>query len=319
MRLVTFDKDGAEGLGAIMDGRVFDLEECSELDERLDEQEAEGSVRAACRMTRLLALGPETLRDLDGRVRDFATRFDGPNPPFAHALEDVRLRAPVPWPNKLLLLAGNYADHVREFNRESAEKSSTTPRVFMKPPTTTVIGPGDPILVPPNGRKIDYELELALVMGGAARFVTPEEAEPLIAGYTVANDVSERSLKIETDRTPREGDGWFDWLNGKWFDTFLPLGPCIATPDELGDLAQRKMELRVSGDVRQSATPGQMIFSPAELVSWTSQLVTLEPGDIICTGTPAGVGMATGRLLQPGDVVEAEIEGIGILGNPVEE
>lgn len=319
MKLVTFQKEpGRYELGAVVGGLVFDLAECSDVSDEIEAQRKEGKVRAACRMTRLLALGPERLADLAGRVKDFSTRVEGAKPPFALPLEGVRLAAPVPWPNKLLLLAGNYAEHVREFDREAVEKAGSTPRVFMKPPTTTIIPTEEPILVPPNGQKIDYELELAAVMGGTARFVSPEEAEGLIAGYTILNDVSERSLRIEAQRQPREGDKWFDWLNGKWFDTFAPMGPCLVTPDELGDVASLRMELRVNGETRQQATPGHMIFTPAELVAWASTLMTLEPGDVISTGTPSGVGMATGKLLRPGDVMEAEIEGIGVLRNPVQ-
>ncbi|HRU04630.1 MAG TPA: fumarylacetoacetate hydrolase family protein [Candidatus Brocadiia bacterium] len=318
MRLVSFDKgSGQEGLGVVRKGLILNVDECPDAPEWLAEQERKGRVKAACRMTRLLALGPDKLKSLDRWAEDFSERFDAPRPPFALAAGQTRLLAPVPWPNKLLLLAGNYADHIREFNRESVEKSESTPRVFMKPPTTTIIATGEAIVIPRNGVKIDYELELALVMGGHARFVSPEQAQGLIAGYTVLNDVSERALKIEPGRKPRDGDKWFDWLNGKWFDTFAAMGPCLVTADELGDVSRLKMELRVNGEKRQSATPGHMVFSPAELVSWTSRLMTLEPGDVIATGTPAGVGMATGRLLKAGDVVEAEIEGIGVLRNPV--
>ena len=319
MRLVTFEKEpGRYELGAVVGDLVFDISECSDLPDEIAAQRKEGKVRAACRMTRLLAMGPERLKDLEERVGDFSTRVGGAKPPFALPLDGVRLAAPVPWPNKLLLLAGNYSEHIKEFNlRESVEKEQSTPRVFMKPPTTTLIPTGDPIVIPRNAQKIDYELELAVVMGGTARFVSPEEAEGLIAGYTILNDVSERSLRIDSNRTPREGDKWFDWLNGKWFDTFAPMGPCLVTPGELGEMASLRMELRVNGETRQKATAGQMIFSPDELISWTSRLMTLEPGDIISTGTPSGVGAATGKFLQPGDVVEAEIEGIGVLKNPV--
>ena len=318
MRLVTFQRqDGREGLGALVDDLVFDLDELGDVPGMLAAQQRQGTVRAACAMTRLLALGKEGLDQIGQGLADFATRFGEPHPPFCRARQDVRLLAPVPWPNKLLLLAGNYADHVTEGGGAAPERETTTPYVFMKPPTTTVIGPDAPVLIPPNGDFIDHELEIAIVMGAHARFVSPREAEPLIAGYTIVNDISERRLKVDIQRTPRPKDGFFDWLNGKWYDTFAPMGPCLTTADEIGDVTALRMELRVNGAVHQKATPGQMIFSPAELVSWASRLCTLEPGDVISTGTPAGVGSASGRRLQDGDVIEAEIERIGLLRTPV--
>jgi 2-keto-4-pentenoate hydratase/2-oxohepta-3-ene-1,7-dioic acid hydratase in catechol pathway len=318
MRLVTFERRKKEALGAIVGDLVFDLAEFGETSAMLKAQARAGKVRAACAMSRLLALGRDAVRDLSQELADFATRFLEPHPPFCRRLRDVRLLAPVPWPNKLFLLAGNYAEHVREFGGGPApERETTTPYVFLKPPTTTVIGPDEAVRIPRNGVFIDYELEIAAVMGGYARFVSPEEAEPLIAGYTILNDISERRLKIETARALRPKDAFFDWLNGKWFDTFAPMGPCLATTDELGDVSSRRMELRVNGDVRQRANPGQMVFRPAELVRWISRLCTLEPGDVISTGTPAGVGLASGRPLADGDVIEAEIEGIGVLRSPV--
>jgi len=318
MQLVTFERaPGVEGIGAIVGDLVFDFNECGGVSEMLGAQAKTDPPRAACLMTRLLALGKDKLAEIAANLSDFSTRFDEPRAPFSRALKEVRLLAPVPWPNKLLLLAGNYADHVKEGGGDAPERETTTPRVFMKPPTTTVVAPDQPVLIPPNGQFIDYELEIALVMGAPARFVSPEEAEPLIAGYTILNDISERRLKIDVERAPRPKDAFFDWLNGKWFDTFAPMGPCLTTADDIADLSSLRMELRVNGEVRQQATPGHMVFTPAELVSWTSRLCALEPGDVISTGTPAGVGGARGVALKDGDVVEAEIEGIGLLRTPV--
>lgn len=297
MKLVTFEADGQEKLGVVRGQEVVDLDAASGGESCFADMLAllEGGRGALDRADRLAESAPA-----DARV----------------AMADVVLCAPVPRPRKILCLAGNYQAHLKESGSSEIAKQRSTPRVFMKP-HTVVNRPGGTIVLPRISTQVDWELELAVVIGRTAKDVPAERGLDHVAGYTIFNDVSARSLVIAEGRDPREGDRWFDWLNGKWLDTFLPLGPCIATPDELGDLTRLKMELRVSGDVRQSATPGQMIFSPAELVSWTSGLMTLEPGDIICTGTPAGVGMATGRLLQPGDVVEAEIEGIGVLRNPV--
>ena len=179
------------------------------------------------------------------------------------------------------------------------------------------MGPEEAIVLPRNANKIDWECEIAAVIGRRARFVSGANGLDYVAGYTVMNDVSERSLKFGTSRKEREGDRWFDWLNGKWFDTFAPMGPCVALKDEVPDPQRLRITLRLNGQTRQDGNTGQMIFSIAELVAWASTLVTLEPGDLISTGTPAGVGHASGTFLKPGDVLEAEVEGIGVLRSPV--
>lgn len=258
---------------------------------------------------------------LDGGVRalDAARRLEElarRSPEKVH-WTTAPLAAPIPCPKKLFCLAGNYAEHIREGGGEALEKQTTTPRVFMKPPSTTVIGPGEPIVVPRYAGWIDWEGELAIVIGKRGKYLSPEEAQGLIAGYTILNDVSERALVLDKERTPREGDLWFDWLNGKWLDTFAPMGPWMVTPDELPNPDDLQLTLRVNGVVKQSARTREMIFTCSEVIAWISRYVTLEPGDVISTGTPSGVGKARGEHLEPGDVVDVEIEGIGILSNPV--
>ncbi|GIX05625.1 MAG: 2-hydroxyhepta-2,4-diene-1,7-dioate isomerase [Candidatus Poribacteria bacterium] len=223
----------------------------------------------------------------------------------------------VPRPPKLFCLAGNYAEHIQEGGGEVLQKAETTPRVFMKPPSTTVIGHGDPIVIPRHGRWIDWEAELAVVIGRRGKHISAQEALDYVAGYTILNDVSERQLAVPETRRPREGDRWFDWLNGKWCDTFAPMGPCLVTRDEIPDPQSLRITLRVNGEVKQDASTAQMIFTCAELIEWISRWITLEPGDVIATGTPAGVGRARGEKLRPGDVVEVQIERIGTLSNPV--
>jgi len=234
------------------------------------------------------------------------------------SLDQLRLLAPVPRPGKLLALAGNYAEHLRESGHEWAEKKLTTPRLFMKP-ATAVTGPYDPIVYPRNGNNIDYEGEFGVVIGKNARFVEVNDAWDHVAGYVVVNDVSERSLKTGAERQDRDGDKWFDWLNGKWFDTFAPMGPALVTKDEVPDSKSLSLRTSVNGEVRQSSSTGQMIFDVAELIAWASRWMTLEPGDIIATGTPAGVGSSTGDFLKPGDVIEIEIESIGTIRNVVKQ
>lgn len=294
MKVVTFEQGGAQRFGALEGDRVIDLSPLF------------GSA------LHFFDAGPLAVEAARGAVAYARRSGEG-----VHDLKDVRLKAPIPNPRKVLCLAGNYADHIREGGGEAPEKAVTTPRVFMKPPSTTVIGPEEAITLPRNAHKIDWECEIAAVIGRRARFVPAASGLDYVAGYTVMNDVSERSLKFGTNRKERDGDKWFDWLNGKWFDTFAPMGPCVALKDEIPDPQRLRITLRLNGQTRQDGNTGQMIFSVAELVAWASTLVTLEPGDLISTGTPAGVGHASGTFLKPGDVLESEVEGIGVLRSPV--
>jgi 2-keto-4-pentenoate hydratase/2-oxohepta-3-ene-1,7-dioic acid hydratase in catechol pathway len=237
-------------------------------------------------------------------------------------LESVTLLAPLPRPGKLLALAGNYAEHVKEAAHErgfkvglsESPRQATVPRPFLMPPTV-VCGPGDTIVWPAYSREIDYELELAVVIGRKAKAVDAREAMDCIAGYTIANDVSARSVTFKEGRVKRPWDEFYDWLNGKWADGFLPLGPYLVTADEIDDVQDLQMTLKVNGQTRQSANTAQMIYPVTDIVSFCSHLMTLEPGDIISTGTPAGVGLATGNFLEAGDIIECTIEGLGALTN----
>lgn len=234
-----------------------------------------------------------------------------------HNLSEVRLKAPIQVPRKILCLAGNYEEHIREGGGKVTTDTKVTPRVFMKPPSTTLTDPGAPIVIPKVGQSIDWEAELGVVIGKRAKYVTPEQAEDCVFGYTIVNDVSERELLIRERDESKQWDRFFDWLNGKWCDSFAPMGPWVVSKDSIPDAADLRIVLRLNGEVKQDGNTGQMIFPPAEIISYISQIVTLEPGDVIATGTPAGVGHAAGIRLQPGDVVEIEIDHIGTLSNPV--
>jgi len=188
----------------------------------------------------------------------------------------------------------------------------------MKPSSTTVIGHGEPIVIPRNGNRIDWEAELGVVIGRRGKFISAEEAYDYVFGYTIVNDVSERRLKVPKEREPREGDRWFDWLNGKWFDTFAPMGPWIVTKDEIPDPHSLRISLTVNGEVMQDSNTNHMIFTVPELIQFISTLLTLEPGDVISTGTPEGTGAARGIFLKKGDLIRIKIERIGELVNPVE-
>jgi 2-keto-4-pentenoate hydratase/2-oxohepta-3-ene-1,7-dioic acid hydratase in catechol pathway len=234
-------------------------------------------------------------------------------------LEEVQLLVPIASPPKLLFLAGNYAGHVSERGGVAAERAETFPHVFLKPPSTTLTHPGEPILIPrisPN--RIDWECELGVVIGRHCRSVPEAEALSCVAGYTVVNDVSDRSFKPNPGRKLRERDAFFDWMHGKWHDTFCPMGPCILSADTVKDPQDLPIKLTVNGQIKQDGTTAEMTFPVAAVISFLSQFITLEPGDVIATGTPSGVGSATGTYLKHGDVVRATILPIGTLENPVE-
>jgi 2-keto-4-pentenoate hydratase/2-oxohepta-3-ene-1,7-dioic acid hydratase in catechol pathway len=233
--------------------------------------------------------------------------------------EDVQLLVPIANPPKLLFLAGNYAKHVAERGGTTAEREETFPYVFLKPPSTTLTHPCDPILIPSvSPDQIDWECELGVVIGRHCRGVSEREALDYVAGYTVVNDISDRSFKPNPGRKPRERDKFFDWMHGKWHDTFCPMGPCVLSADAVLDPQELPIKLTVNGQIRQEATTGEMVFPVAAVVSFLSQFVTLEPGDVISTGTPSGVGSSTGTFLKPGDLIRATIAPIGTLENRVE-
>jgi 2-keto-4-pentenoate hydratase/2-oxohepta-3-ene-1,7-dioic acid hydratase in catechol pathway len=220
-------------------------------------------------------------------------------------LDRTRLLAPVPRPPKIIGVGLNYRDHAQE-TRKPLPKA---PILFSKA-STAVIGPRQAIVIPRAAQQVDYEVELGVVVGVSGRSISEEEALNHVAGYTVFNDVSARDFQF------RDGP----WFRGKSFDTFAPMGPCLVLRDQLPNPQNLRLRLRVNGRTRQDGTTANMVFSITQLIADISQVMTLEPGDVIATGTPAGVGFVAKPkpvFLQPGDVVEAEIEGIGVLRNPV--
>lgn len=234
----------------------------------------------------------------------------GAGPELARAgaileLDAVRLRAPLPRPGKIVAVARNYTAHAAE--RGDCERP-VEPVLFLKAPSS-VIGPGDAIELPAASRSVDYEGELAAVIGRSAREVSRDEALACVAGYTAANDVTARDFQNVRGQH----------FIGKSCDTFCPLGPALVTADEVGDPQQLALRTLLSGVEVQSGRTDGMLFAVTELVAFASRLMTLEPGDVILTGTPAGVGAAASppRWLREGDVVEVEIERIGRLRNPV--
>jgi 2-keto-4-pentenoate hydratase/2-oxohepta-3-ene-1,7-dioic acid hydratase in catechol pathway len=231
---------------------------------------------------------------------------------------EVELLPPLAFPPKLLLLAGNYAEHVKEQGGVAAEKQRTFPYVFMKPPSTTLIGSGAAFAIPDHSpHKLDHEVELGVVIGVRLKNASVEEAKRAVLGYTVINDISDRGFRPNPQRETRPRDTFFDWQHGKWHDGSCPCGPCLLLADGVDAPHSLRLTLSIDGDVRQDGSTSQMIFSIYELIEFISSIMTLEPGDIISTGTPSGVGNATGRYLVRGTTMQAEIEGIGKLITPV--
>ena len=251
--------------------------------------------------------------DVSGFIKDFDEQFfaNGGIPHLAWMIsqhetmlpviaEGVRLGCPVANPSKILCIGLNYAKHAKETNAAIPKE----PILFMKS-TTAITGPNDSIMIPKNSVKTDWEVELAFVIGKRASYVSEEEAMDYVAGYCLHNDVSEREFQLERGGT---------WDKGKGCDTFAPLGPWMVTKDEIADPHKLRLWLKVNDQMMQDGNTDDLIFNIPQLVSYLSQFMTLLPGDIISTGTPAGVGLGFNPpvYLKPGDVVELGIDGLGI-------
>ena len=230
------------------------------------------------------------------------------------SVNSVLFKPPVYYPRKLLCVAGNYVAHIEEGGGKLQPEHTQAPWLFCVPPTSVMIGHGEKIQLLPQAQKIDYEGELAVVIGRKAKSVAAKDAADYIVGYTIYNDVSERTpFMIEHVEEKQQLSFWYT----KSFDTFGPNGPFITTSDEIADPQDLTIRVNVNGEERQNCSTNQMIFSLYELVEFLTSFLTLEPGDVIATGTPAGVGSATGFFLKGGDTVQISIDGLGTLGNSV--
>jgi 2-keto-4-pentenoate hydratase/2-oxohepta-3-ene-1,7-dioic acid hydratase in catechol pathway len=248
-------------------------------------------------MLAVLASGPEGRAKIDKFVS---------KPPAGSTfpLASVRLLAPVPRPPKLICIGLNYRDHAAEARQEIPK----VPTIFAKF-SNVVIGPDQPIVLPKISRKPDYEAEFMFIIGAGGRHIAAEDWQRHVFGYTVFNDVSARDFQSVTSQ----------WMIGKTFDTFAPMGPYLVSADEVPDPHALDISLSIGGEVLQHSNTRELIFKVPDLVAYLSSVVTLEPGDVVATGTPGGVGFARKppRYLQPGDEVIIRIEGIGELRNPV--
>ncbi len=293
MKLATYIRKGSQSFGVVTDRGMVDIPEAV--------PGGPGSLLAA------LQGGPDAMAQIAAAAGAAAETIP---------LESVRLLAPLPAPPKVIAMAGNYVKHIQEakLDKGLAENphETTTPRPFLMP-STCIAHPGDTIEWPGYSREIDYEAELTVVIGAEAKCVSQAEAADCIAGYTIANDISARSVTFAEGRADRPWDEFYDWLNGKWADGFCPIGPYLVTADEVDDVRNLAIQLTVNGKVRQDSNTSNMIFDAYDMVSFASHIMTLTPGDIIATGTPAGVGMATDDYLDAGDVITVSIAQLGEL------
>jgi acylpyruvate hydrolase len=257
-----------------------------------------------CSTRQALALGSERLRELERAAGALAEQLRERG--ALHRADVVRLGPPVPDPQKIICLGLNYRDHARE----AGLNAPSAPMFFAKF-ANSLIGPADQIVPPLTTEQVDYEAELAVVISTPARNVAAADALEHVAGLMAFNDVSARDLQMANNL----------WTGGKAIDTFGPCGPALVTLDEIADIQALALRTRVNGETVQDGNTSEMIFTVAETIAFLSQIMTLEPGDIIATGTPAGVG--NGRspklFLHAGDLVEVELEGVGTLRNKIAE
>ncbi len=306
MRLATIEVGGRLRLAAELDGRYVDLERA--FARHLAKQGVAEPQRVAqeelpLQMRLFLERGDSAWHYAQQALKYAAKSSDVD---LIYSPEQVTLKAPVPDPRKVICVGLNYADHAAE----SGAAIPPEPVLFSKYPTA-IIGSGEPILLPHESQEVDYEVELVFIIGKRGRRIPREQAMDYVAGYTVGHDVSARDWQL------RKPGG--QWMLGKTFDTFAPIGPALVSKDEVPDPHNLKITCKVNGELLQNSSTSQLIFKVDELVSYISKVITLEPGDVVFTGTPPGVGFARKppRFLKDGDVCELEIEGIGKLVNPV--
>ncbi|PLS18541.1 FAA hydrolase family protein [Bacillus sp. M6-12] len=308
MRLVTFQNNNAEKIGAVIDNRIIDLN--SSYKHSLDgqdiarSQEIADSLLPSCSV-QFLAGGTASKKAAEQAI-EFALENQETINGLVHDLKDVTLKAPITKPGKILCVGHNYREHILEMKREIPEH----PVVFAKF-SNAVNGPNDEIPLPAITTQLDYEAEFSFVIGKKAKNVTREDALDYVAGYTIVNDVTARDLQRRT----------LQWFQGKNLDGSAPMGPWLVTTDEIPDPAGLDISLTVNGELRQKSNTDNLVFDVPYLVEFLSHIMTLEAGDVICTGTPGGVGFAMQPqvFLKDGDVVKVEVEKIGAIENKVKE
>ncbi len=294
MKIARYRHKGTTSYGALIDTHVIDLPELAK----------ECALPLPDKLSRLISgrlVAIENARKLVSRATH--KQITG----ASIKLEEVVLLAPIPFPHKIICLGLNYRDHAAEQGRQP----SAEPILFMKP-HTAIIGPGENVVKPSFVGQLDYEAELAVVVGSKAKNISVANAGKCIFGYTILNDVSARDIQFRDKQ----------WTRGKSFDTFAPTGPCITTRDQLSETSNLRIRTWVNDEIRQNSTTRNMILTVPQIIHELSRVMTLEPCDIIATGTPAGVGFAMKpkpQFLNSGDTVRIQIEGIGTLTNAVIE
>ena len=308
MKLITFETAGFSRIGAIVEGeKVVDLNYAYQAQLKSEGKYRFESIAEAyipAKMEGFLQGGKESIELAKTAVEFALANPDSFNHPLVHAKNDVKVNAPVTQPGKIICVGHNYREHILEMGRELP----SNPVLFAKF-ANTVIGPEDDIPFHPISEQLDYEAEFVFVIGKQARNVSEEDALDYVAGYAIANDVTYRDIQRRT----------LQWLQGKTVDGSAPIGPWLITTDELSDPSGLDVKLSVNGEVRQQTNTANLVFSVQKLVSFISNLATLEPGDVVLTGTPGGVGVAMDpqQFLKDGDVVRIEIDKVGVLENKV--
>jgi len=312
LKVATFRHSGQKSLGIVLGDKIIDLNATRILMRKHRNQPRE--TIPILDMKSFLARGPAAVRiarQVEAWVKGQVEGNDRVPAAAGRILLDlpkVRLLAPLFDPPKVLCLARNYVSHAREVAGDTPLPTSLL--IFMKP-RTAITGPGEAVVIPESCQKLDHEVELAVVIGKRGRYIPLERAMDHVAGYTIFNDISDREYIVqkETQRV--------NWFFMKAQDTFAPLGPYIVLKDEIKDPHSLRLRLWVNGELRQDSSGEDMIFKIPEIIVQISRFVTLEPGDIIATGTPTGTSFSTKQYLKGGDVVECEIEGIGTLKNSI--
>lgn len=283
MKLARYTVEARTGVGIVVDDRIIDLAAAL--------PEAPTSIRE------ILAAGPKLLARITAALVQA---------PLSYALTDVQLEAPLPEAQKFMAIGMNYQDHVDEAARAGIKAPPN--QIWFNKQVSCITGPFDPIYKPRVSDKMDYEAEMGVVIGQRCRYVSEADVHKVVAGYFVCNDVTARDWQFKSPT----------FTLGKSFDSHGPIGPWITTADEIADPHALLMQLWVNGELRQQSSTGGMIYNIWQQIHELSQVMTLEPGDLIATGTCANVGIALGKFLQPGDVVKVAIEGLGHIENRVE-
>lgn len=308
MKLITFTQNGVQRIGALEGSKVIDLHAAFKAllhsEGKLRANQIANAYIPAEDMNGFLQGGKESM-DFAKQAIEFALNNESAIP-LVFENNEVKIEAPVPSPGKMICVGHNYREHILEMKREIPEY----PVVFAKF-ANTVIGPEDDIPFYPISKDLDYEAEFAFVIGKRARNVSQADALDYVAGYTIVNDVTYRDIQRRT----------IQWMQGKSVDETAPMGPYLVTTDELADPSGLEIVLTVNGEERQRSNTRNLVFSVQYLVEFLSNLMTLEPGDVILTGTPGGVGVAMNPpvFLKDGDIVRIEVDKVGALENKVKE